>query len=151
MKNASDKIGYYRELLSKNQAAFLKAKNQNDKAILKRQIETFRKLHLRFSTLAGIEAQSNQLQLFKTSLIMENTDTNTSNLESVYDFLKRQTYDERKEFIKALKEHGVSSQQVRNWIGKRSSIPWKHHKLINAIAGKDLNYPKLKIVSVVES
>lgn len=64
MKTAIDRISYYKEMIKKNEQVWLQTKSDNDKDILAKQIETFRKLQLRFSTLESKKfIKENQLIL----------------------------------------------------------------------------------------
>jgi hypothetical protein len=64
MKTAIDRISYYKEMIKKNEQVWLQTKSENDKEILAKQIETFRKLQLRFSTLESKKfIKENQLIL----------------------------------------------------------------------------------------
>jgi hypothetical protein len=68
MNSAIDKVIYYKELIRKNQQAWLKSKSDSDKKILRAQIKEFQKLQLRYSTIATKQIlQQNQLQLFQQS------------------------------------------------------------------------------------
>lgn len=50
MDSARNKVTYYKQMIVKNQKAFLQSTSNEDKEILAKQIETFRRLHGRFST-----------------------------------------------------------------------------------------------------
>lgn len=64
MKTAIDRISYYKEMIRKNEQVWLNTTSENDKEILSKQIETFRKLQLRFSTLESKKfIKENQLIL----------------------------------------------------------------------------------------
>lgn len=69
---------------------------------------------------------------------------------TIYQFLDTQTYQQRKDFKKELKEKGISTQQLSNWLRKVNSIPEKHHELIQKLAGEELTFPKVKVTTVVE-
>lgn len=64
MTSAIEKVSYYKEMVRMNQQAWLKATSMSDKEILAKQIETFRKLQLRFHTIAAKGITKAQLELF---------------------------------------------------------------------------------------
>lgn len=64
MESAKSKIAYYNEMIAKNTKAFLQSKDVKDRKILTKQIETFRKLQMRFSTINSKEESKKQLSLF---------------------------------------------------------------------------------------
>ncbi|MCF8255376.1 MAG: hypothetical protein K9H61_02410 [Bacteroidia bacterium] len=65
MSSAIENVSYYKEMARKNEQAWLTSKSVTDKEILSKQIETFRKLQLRFQTIAAKQVLAeNQLQLF---------------------------------------------------------------------------------------
>lgn len=70
--------------------------------------------------------------------------------QSVYDYLEGQTVAERKAFIKALVDNGISRQLIRNWISLRNGIPVAKQEVINKVAGQTLIYPKVKRVYMIE-
>lgn len=71
---------------------------------------------------------------------MENTITKN---QTVYEYLDAQTVSQRKEFVKQLQANGLNATNIRNWIGKRASIPEKYHDLVETAAGQKLTFPKL--------
>jgi len=65
MQSDRERISYYQELIMRNEQVWLKTSNQADKEILKKQIETFRKLLFRFRTQAANRIiKTSQLELF---------------------------------------------------------------------------------------
>lgn len=80
---------------------------------------------------------------------MENQEA-ASNQKTVYQYLDLQTVQQRKEFVKALKQEKISTQQFSNWLRKVNSIPEKYHALICELAGEQLTFPKVKVITTVE-
>lgn len=146
----AEQVVYYREMLSLSQNNFLKAKNPRDKDIIRKQVETFRRLHKRYSTLAGMVVSNGQLALFKSQIDMENN-TETNELRSVYEMLDTQTVKQRKELVKGLLQNKVSHQQYAQWFSLRANIPEKYHQLICELVGEQLNFPKVKLVPVIQN
>lgn len=64
MASAIENVSYYKEMVRKNEQAWLKSTSNADKEILSKQIETFRKLQLRFHTIATKGIAKQQLELF---------------------------------------------------------------------------------------
>lgn len=69
---------------------------------------------------------------------------------TIYQFLDTQTYLQRKEFVKELKQNSISTQQFSNWTRKVNAIPEKYHELIQKLAGEELTFPKVKVTTVIE-